>query len=97
MASCSPPEPPAAPEVEAPASEAPAVDAPTEGPGSFPPPQLDTAERPVLSVEDCEKAGTIVGDIGDGATHRSDYRCPNGEPPIGRVNLGVEGSVCCGK
>ena len=41
------------------------------------------------------KGGNVVGDIGDGAIHRPEYRCPSGSPPIGRIALGVEGSVCC--
>ena len=53
------------------------------------------ADRPEISVEECEEQGTVVGDIGDGAVHQPDYRCPNGEPPIGRVSSGIEGAVCC--
>jgi hypothetical protein len=49
-----------------------------------------------LTAEACEaQGGTLVGDIGDGATQRPDYVCPSGQPPIGRVALGIEGSVCC--
>lgn len=52
--------------------------------------------RREISQEDCTaKGGTLVGDIGDGATHKPDFRCPSGSPPIGSVPLGVEGSVCC--
>jgi hypothetical protein len=47
--------------------------------------------------------GTIVGDIGDGAIHRSDYLCEsNGEAPIATIvpavgePIAVEGEVCCG-
>jgi hypothetical protein len=58
-----------------------------------PPPETD---RPELTTEACEaKGGKVVGDIGDGAVHRPDYKCESGLPPIGRVALGVEGSVCC--
>ncbi len=61
------------------------------------------AERRQLSADECEaEGGTVVGDIGDGATHRPDYRCPdNGEPPIGNVvadpgaPMAIEGAVCC--
>ncbi|MCZ7684329.1 MAG: hypothetical protein M5U28_38365 [Sandaracinaceae bacterium] len=61
-----------------------------------PPPDEQTAERPSLTAEECEQqGGTVVGDIGDGATHRPDYVCASGRPPIGNVALGVEGSVCC--
>lgn len=53
-------------------------------------------ERPAITSEECEQqGGTVVGDIGDGATQRPDYVCPSGQPPIGSVALGVEGSVCC--
>ncbi len=52
--------------------------------------------RREISQEDCTaKGGTLVGDIGDGATHKPEYRCPSGSPPVGNVPLGVEGSVCC--
>jgi hypothetical protein len=54
------------------------------------------ADRPELTTEACEaKGGKVVGDIGDGAVHRPDYKCESGLAPIGRVALGVEGSVCC--
>ena len=54
-------------------------------------------ERPSMTSEECTAAGgTMVGDIGDGAIHRPEYRCANGQPPIAMVPLGIEGSVCCG-
>lgn len=56
----------------------------------------EPAERPTMTAEECEAKGTVVGDIGDGRTQQPDFRCPNGELPIGNVPLGVEGSVCCG-
>lgn len=66
------------------------------------PPTSTPAERPALTSAECEaKGGTIVGDIGDGAIHRPDYRCEGGEPPLGSIKaeeggpMGVEGSVCC--
>lgn len=60
--------------------------------GDQPPP----AERPTLTAEECENdGGTIVGDPGDGSVHREEYRCESGEAPIGRVESGIEGSVCC--
>jgi hypothetical protein len=55
----------------------------------------ESHERPEMTVEECSAQGTVVGDIGDGAVHRPDYLCPNGEPPIGTVPQGIEGSVCC--
>jgi hypothetical protein len=60
------------------------------GPGEEP------ADRPEMSVEACEGAGgTVVGDIGDGAVHRPEYRCADGQEPMGRVPSGIEGAVCC--
>lgn len=45
----------------------------------------------------------IIGDIGNGAIWRDDYRCEsNGEPPIGAIvpqpgePIAIEGEVCCG-
>lgn len=73
--------------------------------GSTPPgpePTQEKAERPALTSAECqEKGGTIVGDIGDGATQRPDYRCADGQAPIGTIRaaegeaVAVEGSVCC--
>lgn len=57
---------------------------------------VEQTERPLLSTEECEQqGGTVVGDIGDGATMRPDYVCPSGGQPLGNVPLGIEGSVCC--
>lgn len=54
------------------------------------------ADRPVLTSEECAaRGGSVVGDIGDGATHRPDYLCASGAAPLGNVQLGIEGSVCC--
>jgi predicted small lipoprotein YifL len=56
----------------------------------------ETSERASMTAEECTaQGGDVVGDIGDGAVHRPDYLCPSGEPPIGTVPLGIEGSVCC--
>ena len=55
----------------------------------------DAVERPTLSVEDCEKTGYVVGDPGDGRTHRADFVCPDGAAPIGNVALPIEGAACC--
>jgi hypothetical protein len=60
-------------------------------------------QRPGLTAVACEgQGGKVVGDIGDGAIHRPEYRCPDsGEPPIGSIvadpggPVAVEGSVCC--
>lgn len=67
-------------------------------------PTGDDASRPEITATDCEAdGGTVVGDIGDGAVHRSDYVCEsNGQPPVGTIvaeeggPMGVEGAVCCG-
>jgi hypothetical protein len=76
---------------ETPKTEAPVPSA-TDVASAVPP----HGARREISQEDCTaKGGTLVGDIGDGATHKPEYRCPSGSPPIGNVPLGVEGSVCC--
>ena len=58
--------------------------------------------RPTLTAQACEASGgSIVGDIGDGAIHRPEYRCPNGAKPTGSIQpaeggpIAIEGSVCC--
>ena len=74
----------------------------SERPGDQPPADAG-GERPKLTAAACEaKGGKVIGDIGDGAIHRPDYRCPDsGEAPIGIVvadpggPVAVEGSVCC--
>jgi hypothetical protein len=62
---------------------------------------LDGA-RTLLSEQECNaRGGSIVGDIGNGATHRSDYVCSSGKAPLGDVAapdggpFGDEGAVCC--
>src|SRR5689334_11409934 len=59
-------------------------------------------ERKAFTQPECEsQGGTVVGDIGDGATQRPDYVCPGGKPPLGNIApppggpTAVEGSVCC--
>jgi hypothetical protein len=59
-------------------------------------------EHQALSEEECKsQGGSIVGDIGDGATHRSDYVCAGGKSPLGDIALPeegpvpIEGAVCC--
>jgi hypothetical protein len=66
------------------------------------PPPSTNAKRSTLTRAECEaKGGRIVGDIGDGAIHRPDYTCENGQPPIGSIRPGegepipTEGEVCC--
>lgn len=82
--------------------------------GTTPPPADDAAkptepappgtgaDRPALTNAECQaKGGTVVGDIGDGAIHRPEYRCANGEPPMGSIRaegdapVAIEGAVCC--
>ncbi|MGH9884126.1 MAG: hypothetical protein ACREBE_01265 [bacterium] len=70
-----------------------------------PPPESpisDPLERTVLSEQACKaQGGSVVGDIGDGATHRSDYVCASGAAPLGDIAppedgpIPVEGAVCC--
>lgn len=92
-ASSQPPPPP-------PPSEPPPVAA---GPEEPPPPDVPVADgRPSLTAEECSASGgTVVGDIGDGATQRPDYVCANGAKPSGNISapaggpIGVEGAVCC--
>lgn len=92
LTACSkPPGGPAEPAGDAPAG----ADAPTDAPGDAP--------KAALSASECEaQGGKVVGDIGDGAIHKPDYRCPDsGEPPLGPIAapeggpIAVEGSVCC--
>ena len=72
-------------------------------PAPEPEPEPGPTERPQLTAAECAAAsGTVVGDIGDGAIHRPDYRCENGQPPIGSIKaadgepVAIEGAVCCG-
>jgi hypothetical protein len=62
------------------------------------------SSAPELTAEACEAGGgTVVGDIGDGAIHRPDYRCASGLKPSGKIRpaeggpIAIEGSVCCPK
>lgn len=59
-------------------------------------------ERPSMTTAECEaKGGRVVGDIGDGATHRPDYTCEGGPRPLADIRpaegepIATEGSVCC--
>lgn len=70
-----------------------------EAPSASEPPKT---ERKALTQEECEaQGGSVVGDIGDGATQRPDYMCPSGGAPLGNITppaggpVPVEGSVCC--
>jgi hypothetical protein len=77
-------------------------------PSSPPPPRpasinaVPASERTAIPQTTCEsQGGTVVGDIGDGATHRPDYVCPSGKRPVGAIAppeggpIAVEGAVCC--
>ena len=68
------------------------------------PPTEGAPSRPQMTAEACESSGgSVVGDIGDGAIHRPEYRCPSGAAPTGSIQaaeggpIAVEGSVCCPK
>ena len=61
-----------------------------------------TPERKELTQEECTThGGSVVGDIGDGATRRPDYVCPSGSPPLGNIAqppggpIATEGAICC--
>ncbi|AKF05681.1 hypothetical protein [Sandaracinus amylolyticus] len=57
-------------------------------------PTADGSTR--LTIEQCESCGGfVVGDPGDGRTHRADFRCPDGTPSMGSVSFGIEGGACC--
>lgn len=69
--------------------------------GAAPAPTGDS-ERPSMTAAECEaKQGRVIGDIGDGAIHRPDYRCEGGQPPLASVRategepVAIEGQVCC--
>jgi len=74
---------------------------PPQGPSTGDPAK-GVSERKSLAQEECEaQGGSVVGDIGDGATHRPDYVCPSGKPPLGNIAppaggpVAIEGAVCC--
>jgi hypothetical protein len=74
---------------------------PPQGPSTGEP-VMGPPERKALTQEQCEaQGGSVVGDIGDGATQRPDYLCQGGRPPLGTIAppaggpIAVEGAVCC--
>lgn len=80
--------------------QAPAAAAP-EAPAGSSSAAAGTGDGPLTAAR-CEAAGgKVVGDIGDGATHRPDYKCESGKAPLGSIvgddgkAVGIEGSVCC--
>jgi hypothetical protein len=87
------PEPPSA-------AEPPATSEPTPAT----PPASDGAGREKMTAKQCEaNGGSVVGDIGDGATQRPDYVCASGDAPRGNIvaepggPIAIEGAVCCPK
>jgi hypothetical protein len=61
-----------------------------------------TTAAPMTPAQCTAAGGEVVGDIGDGAIHRPEYRCPNsGQPPLGPIEpepgepRAIEGAVCC--
>jgi hypothetical protein len=87
-------------------SSTPPADSPkpaTEEPATDETPAADPDVRPEITAAACEEqGGKVVGDIGDGAIHQPDYRCPeSGEPPVGTIipepggPVAIEGAVCC--
>jgi hypothetical protein len=74
---------------------------PADATAGEPAPSTD-GERPAMSTAECnDKGGRVVGDIGDGAIHRPDYKCDGGQPPLGSIRpaegqpVAIEGAVCC--
>lgn len=70
------------------------------------PPTGDSAKgapaRKAVTPGECEaQGGSVMGDIGDGATRREDFVCPSGKPPLGNIAppagdpMPVEGAICC--
>jgi hypothetical protein len=81
---------------------APQAPAESVAPAPTEPTAAAAAERPALTDEQCKgQGGTVVGDIGDGATSRPEYVCPSGGKPLGNLVPAeggprpIEGSVCC--
>ena len=71
---------------------------PTETPGSG---DLTVSSPPMSRAQCGLIGGTVIGDIGNGAIHRADYRCESGQPPTARITylegepIASEGEVCC--
>lgn len=66
-------------------------------------PGLGSKHSTQMTAKECSDAGgKVIGDIGDGRTHRPDYVCDNGDMPLGtivpeqRKPMPIEGAVCCG-
>lgn len=85
-----------------PSQEPPPASPPTGGPPTGEPATVTPPERKTVTQAECDaQGGSAVGDIGDGATHRPDYVCASGKPPIGNIAppeggpAPIEGAVCC--
>ncbi len=62
---------------------------PAPEPGRTPGP--GPAQTATLTPEQCtQQGGEVRGDIGDGR-----IACAQGERELGRVPVGIEGSICC--
>jgi hypothetical protein len=81
---------------------APAAPSFAPDPATTPGAATEDTQRPSITAAACEaNHGTVVGDIGDGAIHRAEYRCINGAKPTANISpaeggaVAIEGSVCC--
>lgn len=71
--------------------------------GDFLEPPADIpANRDRMTGAECiSEGGVVIGDIGDGAIHRPEYRCESGLKPIANIYslegepIATEGAVCC--
>jgi len=108
-----PPGPPGPPETEgAGGAEAPPVDVVIVNENPFPadgdsdgggiPVDTSDTPRPQMTRAECKaEGGKVIGDIGNGAIHRPEYRCESGNPPIASIRflegepIATEGEVCC--
>ena len=59
-------------------------------------------DSPPMTRAECGiNAGTVVGDIGNGAIFTAEYRCESGQAPIARITyldgepIAADGEVCC--
>ncbi len=75
---------------------------PAPAPGPATPPSEHGTETSLTTQQCTEAGGEVVGDIGDGAIHKPDYRCAkSGAPPIAHIAAepgkpaAIEGAVCC--
>jgi len=92
------------PETSQPDSDQPVLSTELEGDntGNADIPFDDSEGRPLMTRAECASiGGQVIGDIGDGAIHRPEYRCESGNPPVARITylegepIAPEGEVCC--